>query len=124
MNVSYKNNTLTVVTDVTKAVIARGIAALEAKNDKQDTVYTVSAPVEGNNKASISIFGINTNCFIDDKAAAVIVMPVETTQADVEKKYGKALLAARKYIPVIAASATAEEIEITSLFDTEVEDAQ
>lgn len=129
MKVSYKNNTLTVVTDVTKAAIDRGLASLTIKDDKENQVYEVFAPKKGDATGALSVFGIATNVFIDDKAALVLVMPVGTTQAAVEKQYGKALLAAKKYIPVIASSVAAEEAAITEVFDeveatTETADAE
>lgn len=46
-------------------------------------------------------------------------MPMETTMEDVQRMYGKALVAANKYTAQIAAQATAEEETIAALFTSE-----
>ena len=114
MNVSFKNNTLVVVTGVTKETIEKGISDLTAKDEKGNAVYRLSVAKEGN--GSLDTYGIKCNAFIDGYAAVVIVESMDATQASVQKKYGEALIAAAKYTEVIAATATAKEAEIAALF--------
>lgn len=114
MNVSFKDNTLKVVTGITKETIEKGISDLVARDEKGNALYAVSVSKDG--KGSIDNFGMKCNAFIDGKAAVVIVTGMETTQADVQKQYGEALVAAAKYTEVIATVATAKEAEIAALF--------
>ena len=118
MNVSFKNNTLVVVTGITKETIEKGISDLTARDEKGNALYVVK--VSKDNQGSLDTFGLKANAFIDGKAAVVIVEDVNATQASVQKKYGEALIAAAKYTDIIASTATAKEVEIASLF-TEAE---
>ena len=114
MTVSFKNNVLTVVTDIAKATIEKGIASLKAKDEKGNEVFGVGISRHG--EAIINENCIVCNAFIEGKAAVVAVMPMETTMEDVQRMYGKALVAANKYTAQIAAQATAEEETIAALF--------
>lgn len=118
MNVSFKNNTLTVVTGISKEVITKGMADLAAKDEKGNELYRVS--VAKDNQGKLDAFGMTTNVFIDGKAAVVLIENADVTIADVQKKYGEALIAAAKYTDVIATAAAAKEAEIAALF-TEAE---
>lgn len=118
MNVSFKNNTLVVVTNITKEAIEKGISDMTARDERGNALYTVR--VSKDNQGSLDTFGLKANAFIDGKAAVVIVEDVNATQASVQKKYGEALIAAAKYTDVIAAAASAKEAEIAALF-TEAE---
>lgn len=118
MNVSFKNNTLVVVTGITKEAIEKGISDLTARDEKDNALYKVS--VSKDNQGNLDTFGLKANAFIDGKAAVVIVEDVNATQASVQKKYGEALIAAAKYTDVIASAADAKEAEIAALF-TEAE---
>lgn len=113
MKVEFKENVLKVVTDITKETVDKGIASLIAKDDKGNDVYAVGV---GEN-ASVSDFSLTCNTVIDGKLALTIVLPMDTTQADVEKAYGEAILAAKKYTKQIAEAAAAKEAEIASLFN-------
>lgn len=114
MNVSFKNNTLVVVTGVSKEVIEAGISDLTARDDKGSALYRVSVNKDGSGK--IDNFGLTANAFIDGNAAVVIVEPMETTLAQVQKKYGEALIAATKYTDIIASAAASKSEEIAALF--------
>ena len=114
MKVSFKNNVLTVVTDISKRTIEKGIASLKAKDEKGNEVFGVGISRHG--EAIINENCIVCNAFIEGKAAVVAVMPMETTMEDVQRMYGKALVAANKYTAQIAAQACAEEETIAALF--------
>lgn len=117
MKVSFKNNVLTVVTDIAKATVEKGIASLKAKDEKGNEVFGVSISRDGN--ARISENSLTCNAYVDGKAAVVAVMPMETTMEDVQRQYGKALVAANKYTAQIAAQASAEEETIAALFTSD-----
>ena len=112
---SYKDNVLTVVTDITKESVEKGISNLKATDDKGNEVYAVG--VDKNGTGSISDFGIVGNTFIDGKLALTMVLPMDTKQADVERTYGEKILAAKKYSEQIASDAKAKEDEIAALFE-------
>lgn len=117
MKVSFKNNVLTVVTDIAKATVEKGIASLKAKDEKGNEVFGVSISRDGN--AIISENCLKCNAYVNGKAAVVAVMPMDTTMQDVQRMYGKALVAANKYTAQIAAQACAEEETIAALFTSE-----
>lgn len=114
MRVSFANNTLVVVTGITKETIEKGISDLTARDEKGNALYRVSVTKEGT--GSLDVNGMKCNSFIDGKAAVVIVESMDATQASVQKKYGEALIAAAKYTEVIADAADAKEAEIAALF--------
>lgn len=114
MKVTFANNTLTVVTDLTKEVIDKGIGSTKVTDDKGNHVYAFG--MSKSTDASITTFGIACNTFIDDKAAAVVVYPIDTKLADVQKDLGDALIAANKYIPQIVEAATQKATTIAALF--------
>ena len=122
MKVSFKNNVLTVVTDIAKATIEKGIASLIAKDEKGNDIFGVSISKDGN--ANICANSIKCNAFIEGKAAVVMVMPMGTTMEDVQRQYGKELVAANKYTAQIAAQASAEEETIAALFTNETAETE
>lgn len=119
MKVSFKNNVLTVVTDIAKTTVEKGIASLKAKDEKGNEVFGVGISRSG--EALINENCIVCNAFIEGKAAVVAVMPMEVTMEDVQRMYGKALVAANKYTAQIAAQASAEEETIAALFTSDEE---
>jgi hypothetical protein len=121
MNVSFANGVLTVVTDVTKTTIKKGISNLELRDDKKNLLYKVKMSDDG--KASVDNFSITCNTYIGEKAAAVMVLGPNVTREQVEKQYGEALLAATQYVGQIAAAAAEKEDTISGLFDN-AEDAE
>ena len=114
MNVSFKDNTLKVVTDITRAAVEAGISDLTAKDEKGNAKYAVV--ISKNGKGNLDTFGMTCNAYIEDKAAVVVVLPVDTTQADVQKQYGEALIAAAKYTEQIASEAGSKAEAIAALF--------
>lgn len=117
MNARLQNNVLTVVTAIPEEVAKKGIVDLVAKNDKGHEVYRVSKGVNG--QASLDAFSMSYNTFVDGFVAATIILPVEgeVTMDDVQKKYGKALLAANLYTTQIAEDAATEATQIAALFE-------
>lgn len=114
MNTQFKNNVLTVLTGITKESIDKGISDLVARDEKGNAQYRVAVNDDG--KGGLDVYGLTVNAFIDGRAAVVIVLPAAVTQADVQKQYGEALLAAHKYTDIIAAAASDKEAQIAALF--------
>lgn len=114
MKVSFENNTLTVVTALTKEVIERGIGKLIATDEKGNGLYGIA--VSNTGTGAISEIGLTCNAFVEDKAAFIQVLPVGTTLESVQKQYGDALLAAQKYVPQIVAAADNKAAAIADLF--------
>ena len=113
MKVTLVNNLLTVVTDVTKEVVKAGLSDLKARDDKGNQVYGVS---KTDKSARISPFEFAGNAYVGDKLAAQILLKDGTTLQEVQKEYGEALLAAKKYTAQIADEALTKEEQINGLF--------
>ena len=114
MTVKFENNVLTVVTEISKAVVEKGFSNLKAKNDDGVDVYAVSVAKDG--KAALNGFSMTGNTYIGDKLAVTMVMPMGTTMEDVQREYGEALLAADKYTKQIAEEAATKKAQIEGLF--------
>ena len=113
MKVTLVNNLLTVITDVTKEIVKAGLSDLKARDDKGNQVYGAS---KTDKAARIGEFEFAGNAYVDGKLAAQILLADGTTQAEVQKTYGEALLAAKKYTAQIAEEALTKEEQITDLF--------
>ena len=85
-----------------------------AIDEKHNPVYKVGINING--AGSIGQFGIVANTFIDGRLTVVIVEPLGTTKEEIKAKYGKAVVAANKYCPVIASAAASEEEIIDAAF--------
>lgn len=120
MRVSYVNNVLTVVTDISEDTVKKGIASLSVKDDKQNELYRVNMTANPN-AANISKYGLTCNTFVDGKAAVVMVMPVETELEEVQKVFGEALVEATKYTGIIASAAAEKEASIAAIFSADAE---
>ena len=120
MRVSYVNNVLTVVTDISEDTVKKGIASLSVKDDKQNELYRVK--VSGDpDAANITKFGLVCNAFVDGKAAVVMVLPIGTKLEDVQRMFGEALVEATKYTGIIASAAAEKEAAIAAIFNAEAE---
>ena len=115
--VKFENNVLTVVTDIEQSTITAGLAELVAKDDKGNAVYGASISSSGN--GDVNEFSFTGNTYIDGKLALTKVFPMGTTTDDIQKFYGEALLAAKKYTAQIQQAAAAKTAEITALFPTD-----
>lgn len=115
MRVAFENGVLTVVTDISKETIEKGIASLKVTDEKKGDLYAVQMSTSG--KAAIDNYSITCNQYVDGKAAAVIVTPVGTELADVQKQYGEALVEAGKYTGIIASQAAEKEAAIAAIFN-------
>lgn len=122
MKVTYKDNVLKVITDISKATYDKGVASLTAKDDKGNHLYRVSFNNAG--EAGINNTSLTCNSVVDGKLAVVIVMPADMTLAEVQKNIGANLVNAKKYSEVIAAQADASVAAIETIFeeDTDTED--
>jgi len=116
MVVKTNANVLTVITDIVAAQAKKGFADLTARDEKGNEKYRVVVNKDG--KGALDTHSITTNTEVDGKLAAVIVEPEGTTLDDLKQKYGKALLAADKYIKAIAAATVSENDAIDAMFDT------
>ena len=115
MRVNINSNVLTVVTDIPAAVVERGIADLTARDEKGNPIYKVAMNKDGN--GSLSQYGLSANSIVDGKLAVVIVEELGYEKDDFIKKYGKSVVAATKYCPVIAEAAASEEELIRAAFE-------
>lgn len=116
MRVVPNNNILTVETDIPVAVVERGIADLTAYDDKKNPLFTVKLNKDG--KGNLSQYGLVANTIIDGKLAVVIVEEIGFTREDFIKKYGKGVVAAQKFCPIIAGAAASEEELLEAAFST------
>lgn len=114
MNVKFENNVLTVVTDISKATIEKGLAALSAKDEKGNELYRVVVSTSGN--GNLDTYGMKVNTFVEDKAAVTVILPMGVTKEQVQGAYGEALIAAAKYTGTIAAAAAEKEAAIEAFF--------
>lgn len=114
MRVVINSNILTVETDIPVAVVERGIADLTAYDDKKNPLYAVKLNKDG--KGSLSQYGLAANSIIDGKLAVVIVEEVGFTREDFIKKYGKGVVAAQKFCPIITGAAASEEELLDAAF--------
>jgi len=112
MRVKIENNILTVVTDVPMSVVEKGLTDLTAYDDKQNPLYKVSVGDNG----SLSKYGLVANSVVDDKLAVVIVEAIGITREEIIYKYGKSVVAAQKFCPIIANAAASEEEMINAAF--------
>lgn len=112
MRVKIEENILTVVTDVPKSVVDNGLADLTAYDDKQNPLYKIAVGANG----SLTQFGISANSVVNGKLAVVIVEELGFTREDFVKKYGKAVVAAQKFCPIIANAAATEEEMLNAAF--------
>ena len=116
MRVDVTNNILTVETDIPVSVVERGFADLTAYDEKKNPVYAIKLNKDGN--GNLSQFGLSANSIIDGKLAVVIVEEIGFTRDDFKKKYGKSVIAAQKFCPIIAGAAASEEELLEAAFST------
>jgi hypothetical protein len=114
MRVVINSNILTVETDIPVAVVERGIADLTAYDEKKNPLYAVKLNKDGN--GNLSQFGLSANSIIDGKLAVVIVEEIGFTREDFIKKYGKGVVAAQKFCPIITGAAASEEELLDAAF--------
>lgn len=114
MKVAVNNNVITVISDIPVAAAKAGLVDLIACDEKNNPIYKVGINLEG--KGNLSQFGMVANTEIDGMLAVVIVEPIGIDRDTIKRKYGKAVVAAGKYCPVIAAAAASEEMLINVAF--------
>ncbi len=119
MVVRIEENILTVVSDIPMATVDKGLTDLTAFDEKKNPVYKVAVDMDG--KGSLGVYGMVANTSVDGKAAVVLVEPIGTTREVIKMKYGKAVVAAQKYIPIIANAAATEEEIINQAFGDDAE---
>lgn len=114
MKVTFENNLLTVVTDLSEASAKSGITRLVSKDDKGNDVYGVSQSTSG--VATVDHRFLVTNAVIDGKLAVQVLLKDGTTLEEVKKTYGANLVTAKKEIAKIAAAVVAESATIDEIF--------
>jgi hypothetical protein len=114
MRVKIESNVLTVETDIPVSVIERGIVDPTVYDEKKNPVYTVR--LNENGKGSLGQLGMMANSIINDKLAVVIVEEIGFTREDFKKKYGRAVIAAQKFCPIITGAAATEEEMLEAAF--------
>lgn len=115
MRVSFENNVLTVVTDISEATVKKGIASLTATDEKGNQLYKVVI-TDAPESANVGKYGMVCNAFVDGKAAMIKVLPTGTTIESVQKDFGEALIEATKYTGTIASNAAEKEAAIAAIF--------
>lgn len=116
MTVSFTNNILMVKTGITEESLKKAYGKkLSVKDDKGNEVYALSRT---NNAygADIAPFGITTNAVVDGELAVVMVQNADVTLEQIKTVYGDALVAAQKYLPVIATEIDNRAAAIDSIF--------
>lgn len=116
MRVTFDNNVLTVVTDVTEEVVKAGISDLKARDEKGNQVYGV---VKVDSAARIGEFEFAGNAYIDGKLAAQVLVKDGTTLAEIQKTYGEHLLKAAQYTAQISTEAADKKESIEGLFEAQ-----
>ena len=114
MRVSVEENRVVVVTDISKACLAKSYTDLTAKDEKGNELYKICVNTEG--KGNIGSCGCVINTFVDGMAAIAITLPMGVALEDVKRTYGKALINLKKYSLVIASAAEAEEAAVEEIF--------
>lgn len=114
MVVSVNSNIITVVSDIPMTVVEKGYTDLTAYDEKKNPLYTVKINKDGT--GNLSQFGLVANAVVDGKAAVVIVEKLDITEDEIKHKYGKAVVAASKFCPIIANAAVTEEEMIELAF--------
>lgn len=112
MRVKIEANVLTVETDIPVSVVEKGLTDLTAYDDKKTPLYKVAAGEAG----SLTEYGIVANTVSNGNLAVVVVEQIGFERADFIKKYGKAVVAAKKFCPIIANAAATEEEMLNAAF--------
>lgn len=114
MRVKIESNVLTVETDIPATVVERGIADLTAYDEKKTPLYKVGVNPDG--KGNLSQYGLVANSIINGNLAVVIVEEIGFEREAFKRVYGKAVIAANKFCPIIAAAAASEEELLEAAF--------
>ena len=114
MRVKIESNVLTVETDIPVSVIERGFVDPTVYDEKKNPLYTVR--LNQNGKGGLGQLGMSANSIINDKLAVVIVEEIGFTRDDFKKKYGRAVIAAKKFCPIITSAAATEEEMLEAAF--------
>lgn len=120
ITVNYVNNTLTVVSCLKKETIEKAIGVLKVTDEEKGDLYAVEVSKNGVGGLSKKFFKGNTYTS-DGYLACVEIFPMDTTVEQVKKIYADALLAAEKYLPLIAEAAEEKAAKLEELFDSENE---
>lgn len=115
MRVQVAENVLTVVTDISVAAAAKELTDPVVLDEKKQPIYRVAFDPSGA-RVELSKFGIVANAVIDGNLAVVITEKMGITKDEIKQKYGKALVNAKKFCPIIAAAAAEAQAEIDEVF--------
>lgn len=112
MRVKFENNTLTVVTEVKKDLVADKPYRLY--DDEGNQIYAIGFNKSG--QGSITDFNFVGNVVVDNCVAFVQVMPEDMDLDAIKKGYGEALLSAATFTPMAAEEAEQNALAIDALF--------
>lgn len=119
MKTTLKNDTLTVVTDITKAMVESPVVKLVAEDKDGNIEFVVD--MSGNGKGELRTFALVGNKYINGKLTLVMNLPLGTTLEKVQAEYGQALMNAKKYTERIVAEQAAKVDELNELIEVEEE---
>lgn len=119
INVTLKENVLTVVTPIKKEVADKAFSRMIAKDEDGNEVLCVVQ--DKNGKGDISAFGLTCNTVVDGCLATVMILPEKTTMNDVKKLYGKDLVHIDENIEAIVQAVEKEIAAIDDIFEAEAE---
>lgn len=115
MRVEINSNVLTIETDIPVTVVQNGIADLTAYDEKKNPLYAVKVNLAG--VGNLSQFGLIANTEINGNLGVIIIEAIGTTRDDFKRKYGRAVVAAKKFCPIIAGAAVSEEEMLEAAFN-------
>lgn len=115
MRVTINHNILTVATDIDLATAKKNLVEPVLCDDKGNPVYKIAVDPNGN--GALSQFGMVANSVTEDgKLAVVIVEDMDITADEIKQKYGKAVIAAKKFCPIYSNAAAEAEAAIEEAF--------
>lgn len=115
MRVRINNNVLTVTTDISLEMAKKNLVDPILCDDKGSVLYKIAVDPNGN--GALSKYGLVANSITEDgKLAVVIVEDIDITEEEIKQKYGKAVIAARKYCPLYTAEAEEAQAAIDEAF--------
>lgn len=110
MNITKNGNVLTLKTGIPARFAGEKLVAC---NEKKEEVYKVESIVD---IPYLSKWGLGANATIDGELAVVMTVDPETTNEQIKKALGLAVVAANAWCPVIADGKQIEESIIDELF--------
>lgn len=115
MKVSFNANVMTIVTPIVAADMDKILTEAILKDEHNNAVYAVGTTTGACGGISEKIFTANT--VVDGKLALTIQLPNSMNVAEAKKEYGVQLVAAKEYLPKMAAKIAAEIKAVDTIFE-------